>query len=95
MHRLAVDATWAVTREVAVRTMIPQRSGGDLLHGVRTAARNPVDGARHLGAGRAGESRIRAGLEWSRYGIRTVRIAPGTLATEGMEQNYTAEDRAQ
>ena len=27
VHRLAVDATWAVTREVAVRAMIPQRSG--------------------------------------------------------------------
>ena len=27
VHRLAVDAAWAVTREVAVRAMIPQRSG--------------------------------------------------------------------
>ena len=37
--------------------------------------------------------RARPGVE--RYGIRTICIAPGTIATEGMEHNYSAEDRAQ
>ena len=60
VHGVAVDAAWAVTREVAVRAMIPQRSGADLLHGVLTAARCRVDGARQLGEGRAGEPGRRA-----------------------------------
>ena len=33
-------------------------------------------------------------MEWSRFGIRTVCVAPGTITTEGMEQNYSHDDRA-
>lgn len=51
----------------------------------------------HATSARAALENLASGLslEWSRYGIRTICIAPGTIATEGMEHNYSAEDRAQ
>ena len=51
----------------------------------------------HATSARAALENLAAGLslEWSRFGIRTICIAPGTIATEGLEENYSAEDRAQ
>lgn len=51
----------------------------------------------HATSARAALENLASGLslEWSRFGIRSVCIAPGTIATEGMEANYTAEARAQ
>jgi citronellol/citronellal dehydrogenase len=95
VHRLAVDATWAVTREVAVRAMIPQRSG--VIFFMAFSPRRGIPSMVHATSARAALENLASGLalEWSRYGIRTLCVAPGTIATEGMEQNYTAEDRAQ
>jgi citronellol/citronellal dehydrogenase len=95
VHRLAVDATWAVTREVAVRAMIPQRSG--VVFFMAFSPRRGIPSMVHATSARAALENLASGLalEWSRYGIRTLCVAPGTIATEGMEQNYTAEDRAQ
>lgn len=95
VHRLAVDATWAVTREVAVRAMIPQRSG--VIFFMAFSPRRGIPAMVHATSARAALENLASGLslEWSRYGIRTICIAPGTIATEGMEHNYSAEDRAQ
>ncbi len=95
VHRLAVDATWAVTREVAVRAMIPQRSG--VIFFMAFSPRRGIPSMVHATSARAALENLASGLalEWSRYGIRSLCIAPGTISTEGMEQNYTAEDRAQ
>lgn len=94
VHRVAVDATWAVTREVAVRAMIPQRSG--VVFFMAFSPRRGIASMVHAGAARAAVENLAAGLslEWSRFGIRTVCIAPGTIATEGMAANYPEEDRA-
>jgi citronellol/citronellal dehydrogenase len=95
VHRLAVDATWAVTREVAVRAMIPQRSG--VIFFMAFSPRRGISQMVHATSARAALENLASGLalEWSRYGIRSICVAPGTIATEGMEGNYTAEDRAQ
>ena len=95
MHRLAVDATWAVTREVAVRAMIPQRTG--VIFFMAFSPRRGIPSMVHATSARAALENLASGLalEWSRYGIRSICIAPGTIATEGMEENYTDEDRAQ
>jgi len=95
VHRLAVDATWAVTREVAVRAMIPQRSGAIFF--MAFSPRRGIATMLHATSARAALENLTSGLalEWSRFGIRTVCIAAGTIATEGMEQNYTDEARAQ
>lgn len=95
VHRLAVDATWAVTREVALRAMIPQRSGSIFF--MAFSPRRGIASMVHATSARAALENLASGLslEWSRFGIRTVCIAPGTIATEGMEGNYTEEARAQ
>ncbi|MDI3386284.1 SDR family oxidoreductase [Streptomyces sp. B-S-A8] len=93
VHRLAVDATWAVTREVARRAMIPQ--GGGAVFFIAFSPRRGIPGFAHAAAARAAVENLAAGLslEWSRYGIRTVCVAPGTIATDGLDGNYSAEDR--
>src|SRR6478735_7632761 len=95
VHRIAVDAAWEVTREVAVRAMIPQRSG--VIFFMAFSPRRGIPAMVHATSARAALENLASGLslEWSRYGIRTICIAPGTIATEGMEHNYSAEDRAQ
>ena len=95
VHRLTVDATWSVTREVAVRAMIPQRSG--VVFFIGFSPRRGIASMVHAGAARAAVENLASGLalEWSRFGIRTICVAPGTIATEGMERNYPQSDRDQ
>ena len=90
VHRLAVDAAWAVTRLVAERALIPQRRGVVVFVGF--SPRRGIPGFVHAASARAALENLAAGLslEWSRYGIRSVCISPGTIATEGLEQ-YGAE----
>jgi citronellol/citronellal dehydrogenase len=93
VHRLAVDATWAMTREVAVRSMIPNRSG--VLVFMAFSPRRGIPGMVHASAARAAVENLAAGLalEWSQYGIRSFCVAPGTIATEALDENYTEADR--
>ena len=63
VHRLTVDAAWAVTREV-VPAMIPQRSGAVLM--AFSAPWHCLDGARQL-AGPAGEPGGRSRMEPVRH----------------------------
>ncbi|MBX8686211.1 SDR family oxidoreductase [Mycobacterium sp. 20091114027_K0903767] len=95
VHRLAVDATWAMTREVAVRAMIPQRSGSIFF--MAFSPRRGIASMVHATSARAALENLAAGLslEWSRFGIRSVCIAPGTILTDGMEDNYTATEIAE
>jgi citronellol/citronellal dehydrogenase len=95
VHRLAVDATWAVTRQVAVRAMIPQRSGAIFF--MAFSPRRGIASMVHASSARAALENLAAGLsmEWSRFGIRTICIAPGTIATEALEENYPEEARTQ
>lgn len=95
VHRLAVEATWSVTREVATRSMIPNRHG--VVFFMAFSPRRGIPGFAHATSARAAVENLSAGLalEWSRYGIRTICIAPGTIVTEGLDEHYTAEDHAQ
>ncbi len=70
MHRLAVDAAWAVTRLVAERSLIPQRSGVVVFVGF--SPRRGIPGFAHAAAARAALENLASGLslEWSRFGIR-------------------------
>ncbi|QUQ65807.1 SDR family oxidoreductase [Kutzneria sp. CA-103260] len=93
VHRLAVDATWSMTREVAVRSMIPNRSG--VIVFMAFSPRRGIPGMVHASAARAALENLASGLalEWSRYGIRSLCVAPGTIATEALDENYTEADR--
>jgi citronellol/citronellal dehydrogenase len=93
VHRLAVDATWAMTQRVAVRSMIPRTTGSIFF--LAFSPRRGIPGMVHACAARAALENLAAGLalEWSRYGIRSICVAPGTIATEGLLTNYSDRDR--
>jgi citronellol/citronellal dehydrogenase len=84
VHRVTVDAVWSMTRAVATRSMIP--GGGGLVVFVGFSPRRGIPGFAHASAGRAAVANLAAGLalEWSRHGIRSVCVAPGTILTEGL-----------
>lgn len=86
VHRLAVDAAWDLTRTVAERTMIPRRGGVIVFVGF--SPRRGIPGFAHAAAARAALESLASGLalEWSRFGIRSLCVCPGTIATEGLEQ---------
>lgn len=90
VHRLAVDAAWELTRLVATRSLIPQRSG--LVVFVGFSPRRGIPGMAHAAAARAALENLAGSLalEWSRYGIRAVCVAAGNVLTEGLE-GYGAE----
>ena len=86
VHRLSVDAAWGVTRLVAERSMIPRRRGVVVFVGF--SPRRGIPGFAHAAAARAALENLASGLalEWSRFGIRSLCVSPGTIATEGLEQ---------
>ena len=90
VHRVTIDAVWSLTRAVATTAMIPQRRG--LIVFVGFSPLRGVPGFAHAAAGRAAVANLASGLalEWSRYGIRSVCVAPGTIRTEGLD-GYGAE----
>ncbi len=93
VHRLSVDAVWSMTRTVATRSMIPRRDG--LVVFIGFSPRRGIPGYAHATAARAATANLASGLalEWSRYGIRSVCVAPGSIRTEGLD-NYEPDDVA-
>jgi citronellol/citronellal dehydrogenase len=90
VQRVTVDAVWSVTHAVATRALIPARGG--LIVFVGFSPLRGIPGFAHAAAGRAALANLAAGLalEWSRFGIRSVCVAPGTIATEALD-SYGAE----
>ncbi|WP_232665292.1 SDR family oxidoreductase [Pseudonocardia sp. TRM90224] len=88
VHRLSVESAWSVSREVANRSMIPRGSG--LIVFMAFSPRRGIPRMVHATAARAALENLAAGLaiDWSRYGIRAVTVAPGTILTEGLEEQY-------
>ena len=85
VHRLAVDAVWDLTRLVAERSMIPHKEGAIVFIGF-SPRRGMADMA-HAAAARAAIENLAGSLalEWSEHGIRTVCVALGNIATEGLD----------
>jgi citronellol/citronellal dehydrogenase len=84
--RLALDATWSVTRAVATRSMIGR--GGGLIVFIGFSPLRGIPGFAHASAARAAVVNLASGLalEWSRHRIRSVCVAAGTIATDGLTQ---------
>jgi citronellol/citronellal dehydrogenase len=84
VHRLALDAAWDLSREVATRSMIPGAGGLIVFSGF--SPRRGIPGFAHAAAARAALENLAQGLalEWSRYGIRTVCVVLGNIDTEGL-----------
>ena len=86
VQRVTMDAVWSITRTVATRSMIP--GSGGLIVFVGFSPLRGIPGFAHASAGRAAVANLASGLaiEWSRHGIRTVCVAPGTILTEALGQ---------
>jgi citronellol/citronellal dehydrogenase len=85
VHRLAVDAVWDLTRTVAERSMIPNKDGVVVFIGF--SPRRGMAEMAHAAAARAAIENLAGSLalEWSELGIRTVCVALGNIATEGLD----------
>ena len=86
VRRLNLDAPWYLTQQVGIRSMIPNR-GGRIVSVVLCPTRG-IPGMVHSSAARSGTEAVARVLsvEWGRYGIGVVCVAPGWIATEGMKQ---------
>lgn len=85
VHRLALDAAWELTRQVATRSMI--RGGGGLVVFLSFSPRRGIPGFAHAASARAALENLAGGLavEWSRHSIRAVCVALGNIETEGLD----------
>jgi len=93
VHQISVEAAWNLTREVALRSMIPRRHG--VIAFIGFSPRRGIPGMVHASAARAAVENLAGGLacEWSRFGIRAICVDPGNIRTEGLE-SYGAEEVA-
>jgi citronellol/citronellal dehydrogenase len=84
VHRLNVDATWEVTTQVAKRWMIPQRGG--FIAFIGFSPRRGIPSVVPSSMARSALETFAAGiaLEWSKYRVRGVCVAPGVIQTEGI-----------
>ena len=85
VHRLNVDAVWNLTHTVATRSMIPNGDGVVVFIGF--SPRRGMTEMAHAAAARAAIENLAGSLalEWSKHGIRTVCVALGNIATEGLD----------
>jgi citronellol/citronellal dehydrogenase len=85
VHRLALDAAWDLTHQVATRSMIP--GAGGLIVFLGFSPRRGIPEFAHAAAARAALENLASGLavEWSRYGIRSVCVGLGNIETEGLD----------
>ncbi len=77
--RAAVDEAWAAVREVAIGALIESPKPGKLV----LMAPRPDDGPLGEAAGAELENLARSlSVEWARYGVTAVMVAPGPKATD-------------
>ena len=81
-----LDEAWSITRAVSTRGFIERQSGGRIVYVAPAAAGAPAPENCHAKAARAALENLARTLsiEWARYGISPVTIAPGagTAASE-------------
>ncbi len=89
---LNVQGTWNMTHAAATKAFIPQGDGGKVVS-VTLSPHHGMPGMVHSGAARAAvENMMRTlAIEWARFGIRLVAIAPGQIDTEVFRTKYPQE----
>ncbi len=88
--RLNLDATWYITTQTAVRSMLP--NGYGKIVSITMTPRNGAPGMSHSFAARAAVESLTSTLagEWASQGVRLTAIAPGIVHTEGFD-SYGAD----
>jgi citronellol/citronellal dehydrogenase len=81
-----LNGTFYMTREVAVRALIPQRAGA-IVNVIANIARG-FPGMVHTGAARAGVENMTKSLavEWAQFDVRVNAVAPGIIFSSGVAQ---------
>jgi citronellol/citronellal dehydrogenase len=79
--RTALDGAWIAARAVATAAFIPDERGGRIAF----VAPAPAPADPHAAGARAAVENLARTLsiEWSRFGVRTVAITPGTATSDG------------
>jgi citronellol/citronellal dehydrogenase len=87
--RLNVEGSWLMTHAVATRAMIPEERGGKIVN-VTLSPHNGLPGMAHSSAARAAVENLTRvlSIEWARFGIRLMAVAPGPMATETLRTKY-------
>jgi NAD(P)-dependent dehydrogenase (short-subunit alcohol dehydrogenase family) len=78
--RACLDGAWAASRAVAAQSFIDARRPGRIVYLAPVSSAQAAASAHHADAARAGLENLARTLsiEWARYGITTVAIAPGS-----------------
>lgn len=81
-----LNGTFYMTRQVANRAMLPQKSGA-IVNVIANIARG-FPGMAHTGAARAGVENLTRSLaiEWAESDVRVNAVAPGLIRSTGTEQ---------
>ncbi len=87
---LNVQGTWNMTHAVANACWIGEGQEGGKVISITLSPHNGMPGMVHSGAARAAVENMMKTLsiEWARFGIRCVAVAPGQIATETLKTKY-------
>lgn len=92
--RLNLEGTWLMTHAVATKAFIPSGSGGKVVS-ITLTPHTGLAGMAHSSAARAGVENLMKvlSIEWARFGIDLVAVAPGIVETETFKTKYPKEIR--
>ncbi len=87
---LNVQGTWNMTHGVASACWIGEGMEGGKVVSITLSPHNGMPGMVHSGAARAAVENMMKTLsiEWARFGIRCVAVAPGQIATHTLKTKY-------
>jgi citronellol/citronellal dehydrogenase len=90
--RLNLEGTWLMTHAVATKAFIPSGRGGRVIS-VTLTPHTGLAGMAHSSAARAGVENLMKvlAIEWARYKINLVAVAPGVVDTDTFRSKYPPE----
>lgn len=90
--RLNLEGTWLMTHAVATKAFIPSGRGGRVVS-VTLTPHSGLAGMAHSSAARAGVENLMKTLaiEWARFGIKLVAVAPGVVGTDTFFTKYPSQ----
>jgi citronellol/citronellal dehydrogenase len=92
--RLNLEGTWLMTHAVATKAFIPSGRGGKVVS-ITLTPHTGLTGMAHSSAARAGVENLMKvlSIEWARFGIDLVAVAPGVVNTDTFQTKYPKEFR--
>jgi citronellol/citronellal dehydrogenase len=90
--RLNLEGTWLMTHAVATKAFIPSGRGGRVIS-VTLTPHTGLPGMAHSSAARAAVENLMKvlAIEWARYKINLVAVAPGVVDTDTFRTKYPSE----